>query len=233
MAIETKRSINYLGMTSMGSATAVEKQLDQLEAIVNAFVISALIVLLASADAREDLEFLGMKVETASAYPVVALLFDFVFLMFSHILWKTGDLFALCDDAEADKATATMFTHKWMLNPFSYCGPGWASIANCAIGAASLVFSWWIGAASLVLLSTLAEHGSNADLTDSVLRGLYPMFGMTSVVAIVRVFRLVLKRADAGVAVWLTRSLVVKCVSATTAALFGWLVYHAFAHVGA
>jgi hypothetical protein len=233
MITEIRHLNDYPSMTFMGSATAVEKQLDQLETVVNTFVISSIIVLLASADARKDLEFLGMKVETASAYPVVAFIFDFAFLMVSHILWKIGDLFKLCNKAEADKAIAAIFTHKWMLNPFCYCGPGWVSVVNCTIGAASFVFSWWIGSASLVLLSSVASHGSSLDLTDRVLRDLYPVFGITSFLATGRLFRVLIKRADTSAVPWLVRSLAVKCIAVTAAAILGWSVYYSFAHVGA
>jgi hypothetical protein len=88
----------------IGSASAVEKQLDQLETILNTFVVAVLIVLIASAAATKDFEFLGAKLETQVAYPIVTAVFDCLFLIFCHICLKIADLIKYCDSSEVNKA---------------------------------------------------------------------------------------------------------------------------------
>jgi len=228
-----------LGAIRIGSATAVEKQLDQLETLLNTFIVMVLIVLVASANANKELELLGAKIETNGAYGVVVSIFAFVFLGLTHICWKIGDLIDSCDDPEANRAVVTLFTHKWMLNPFVYTGPHPASIANCALGAALLVLSWWLGLASLALLSGITTSPPAKDLTNTFLRYLYMGLGLTSLLAICRVFKVVFARIGSErsgdercLRSSLTWAVFAKCLCSLVAGSIGWYLYYAFAHVG-
>jgi len=57
--------------SSLGSSTKVEKQVDQLELIVTAFVVTSVVVLLASAAAGKDFDLFGAKLDTDEAYGFV------------------------------------------------------------------------------------------------------------------------------------------------------------------
>jgi hypothetical protein len=49
------------------------------------------------------------------------------------------------------------FTHKWLLNPFSYSGKGWLSATNYSAGGALRALAWWVGLCALKLLSGITR----------------------------------------------------------------------------
>src|SRR5579859_7722651 len=92
-------------MVSIGSGTAIERHLDQLETIFNILLVAIMIVLFGAADASQKLPLFGTAIETASAYGIVLAFFDTLLLAFAHIFWKIGDLLAQCDNEEEEKKT--------------------------------------------------------------------------------------------------------------------------------
>jgi hypothetical protein len=104
----------------LGSSTAVEKHVDQMETISTSFVVPVLVVLLAAASIAKDFEILGIHLETADAYGIVVAIFDCLLLLFCTTCWKAADLLKACGDEEKGRAIVAVVTHKWLLNPFSY-----------------------------------------------------------------------------------------------------------------
>ena len=227
-------------MIRIGSAAAVEKQLDQLETILNTFVVAVLVVLIASSAASKSFEFLGFKLDTSVAYPIVTAVFDCLLLCFCHLCLKIADLIKYSQRPETDDALTVIFTHKLLLSPFSYCGPSQVSIANCTLGSVFLAIVWWIGMASVISLAQIA--GPTSDFTDTMFRCLYPVLGVTAIITIGRVFSVVFERldkdlpseavADGGrLRATLVRAIWAKCLVAFIASCWGGWFCYALAHV--
>jgi hypothetical protein len=87
-------------MKSLGSSTSVEKQMDQLESVFNWYVLTVLIAFYAGAHASPSVEVLGVNVDRSEAYSLILVLFNLVFLIFCHLVWKIGDWLKYCDTAD-------------------------------------------------------------------------------------------------------------------------------------
>ena len=221
-------------MIRIGASIAIDKHLDQLEAVLNIFMVTALIGLVASANNNKEMDILGSKIDTESAYGVASWVFDGAFLFIAQMFWKAGDLLLACDGDEVDKANTALFTHKWLFNPFSYTGHNWASNANCAIGASLFVLSWWFGLASLAVLAAKTSDGAR-DTTDQILLGFYILFGICSIVGICRLFGIVSDKIGNMVPSETSafrQSVAWKSVAILLATLLGWRLYYAFANIG-
>jgi Na+/phosphate symporter len=121
---ENKGGDNHRVIFRLGTAGAIEKQLDQLETIFNAFIVAVLIVFFASANADKTVQLFGSQIETGNAHVFVVLVFDCIFLLFCHLVWKIRDLIRNFEPDEAEKSRISLLTRKWLLNPFSFCGAG-------------------------------------------------------------------------------------------------------------
>ncbi|WP_377819288.1 hypothetical protein [Acidicapsa dinghuensis] len=210
-----------------------------MELIATTFIVPALIVLLAAAGVTKGFDVLGLHLDTDNAYGVVVAIFDCLLLLFTITGWKAGDFLKMCPESEAGRAIAAVLTHKWFLNPFCYSGRGVASAVTCGVGSGLLIMIWCIGLCSLQLLSTVT-HGRGG--VEKVLFALYLIFGVTSALGIVRLFRLILQRIDraedtSDEFVPLTVSdiklnIVLKSAFAVTAIIVGFWLYYSFAHIG-
>src|SRR5260221_180379 len=103
-------------------ASAAEKQIDQLQNLVNATILASIVIILADAASERVGSFLGLKTETSGAYGIAALAFVFNTLMASQLFARLSDIETLADPEEATKVLATLFNHRWALNPLSYFG---------------------------------------------------------------------------------------------------------------
>jgi len=228
-------------MLRLGSAGAVDKQLDQLEKVFDAFTIVVLIVLFAAAAADKNVEFLGLKLETEEAHGIVILVFDSIFLIFVHLTWKIGDLIKDCEPAETEKALVSLFTHKWLLNPFSYSGKGVLSVINSALGTFLLGLSWWIGLAAYKLLLTLSKTPVSKRLDDSIPEWLYPAFAVIGMITCIRLFRIVILTSSKPASEKSNRHILRKYLLAAAwvkfgalllGSLLGWMFLYATSHLG-
>jgi hypothetical protein len=223
----------------LGSSTAVEKQVDQLEIIVTTFVVTNLVVLFASAAANKDFNLFGAKLETDEAYGFVVATFDCLLLLFFSACWKAGDVFKACSGPEADRAVVAVVTHKWLLNPFSYTGESLLSNLVCAVGSLLLTLAWWVGLCSLELLSSVTRIEGR---TERILWSLYLALGALCLVAIGCFWRglaaLVQCSIEEGLGIvshrarmLFLRSIFAKCAAAVTATILGCWLYYSFGHV--
>lgn len=184
-------------MIRVSSASAVEKQLDQLESVTNAFIIAVITVFYASADAtpqQTTISIFGWTVDRNNAYGFVVTLFDCIFLGLCIICWKLVDLTKNAVGEEREKIAATVLAHKWILNPFAYSGPGLVSIMSGAIGVGVLVFSWWAAWSSLVLLAGVVPASDTTDAVDKALRRLIPILAIIGLCAIARLMEILIGR---------------------------------------
>jgi hypothetical protein len=230
-------------MIRIGSPAAIDKQLDQLETVLNAFLVTVLVVLLAAANASKDFEIFGAKIETADAFGPVTYIFDGVFLVIASIVWKIADMLSACKQTEASDAIASLFIHKWIFNPFSFTGDRWASILNSCVGTGMFAMSWWAGLASLKLLSGVTSSGTK-DATDLILVCLYLAFGLFASLICCRLSWILYKRIRDDQALFvppnrdafvkaLRRSFVAKLLAFVIACVVGYNLFYAFGHVGA
>ena len=224
--------------SELDMSTAIDKHMDQLDVLSTTFVVPTLIVLLAGADIPKEFDLFGIHLKTEDAYGMVVAIFDCLLLLFSTTCWKVGDFLKLCQGSGKNRTLAAIFTHKWLLNPFSYSGGDILSCANCAVGAALLTFSWWIGLCSLKLLSGVTRGLS---CTEKVFYALYFVFGATALIGIIRTFRVMDRLAPNGenaspdgisVAGRYPRlNIALKCVFSMVAIGLGFWLFEAFAHV--
>jgi hypothetical protein len=163
------------------SSEKIEKHVDQMETLATAFVIPAVVVLLAAATIPKEFEIFGLHLATADGYGLVVACFDVLVLLFSTCCWKACDLLETCDDAP--KTIAAILAHKWILNPFSCTSPGVLSALFCGVGAGLLTFSWWIALCALTLLATVSKCISPLE---HCLFALYWAFGLLAAVTVVR-----------------------------------------------
>jgi hypothetical protein len=227
-----------LANNSLGSSTAVEKHVDQLEILATTFVVPVLVVLLAAASIPKEFEILGIHLETADAYGMVVAIFDCLLLLFCTTCWKAADLLKTSGDEEKGRAIIAVVTHKWLLNPFSYSGAGFLTAANCAVGAALLTLAWWGGLCGLKLLAGVTH---NRDAFEKWMYVLYFALGAAAVAGISRLMRLIVRFSNRGGAnspedwplgaPWLRLNLVMKCVFSGLASILGYWLYYSFAHV--
>jgi hypothetical protein len=222
----------------LGSSTAVEKHVDQMETIETTFVVPVLVVLLAAASIPKDFEILGIHVETADAYGIVVAIFDCLLLLFCTTCWKAADLLKACGDEEKGRAIVAVVTHKWLLNPFSYSGEGFLSAINCAVGAGLLTFCWWGGLCGLKLLAGVTH---NRDAFEICMYGLYFAVGAVAVIAVGRLIKLIVRFSDHGNAKsseggplevrWVRVNLVMKSIFSVLASALGYWLYYSFSHI--
>jgi hypothetical protein len=225
-------------MNSLGSPTSIEKHMDQLEIVFNWYVLAVLIAFYAGADGSSSVQVLGATVNKDEAYSLILLLFNLVFLIFCHLAWKIGDWLNYCEAADLEGALAAVLDHKWLLNPFEYCGPSWAEAINCSVGTAFLFFLWWAGYAALFLLDTVAPKNFGNSRTLKSLALLLAVVGVACVAVMGRVYRVIFvklrdRRLDGSVLSneGLMRCVKVKCASAFVGAALGAFLYRLFTSV--
>jgi hypothetical protein len=223
------------------TASAAEKQIDQLQNLTNAMVIASIVLILADAAAERDVTFLGFKAETSGAYVIAAWAFVLVTLMASQLFARLGDIVMLAEEEEVPEVLATLFNHRWVLNPFSYFGSHPIAILHTSLGTALFGFQWWLG------FTALAELWDRMSRTAGTLEfglwGAYIVAGLLGLIALLRVqwavdLRLaVLARTSADCKLLETRRAIQRVfffkfgMSVVFAAL-GYWVYYAFTHIG-
>jgi hypothetical protein len=78
-------------MIPVSSAAAAEKQIDQLQSVVNAIILATVVIILADAAAEKDVEFLGLKMGISTAYGVAAWTFILATVMVAQLFARLAD----------------------------------------------------------------------------------------------------------------------------------------------
>ena len=226
----------------ISSAAAAEKQIDQLQNVVNAIILASVVIILADAAAENDVSFLGLKTETSGAYGIAAWAFSLAILMMAQLFARLADMVALADTLEAPNVLATLFNHHWSFNPFSYFGSHPVATLHASFGMGFLTVVWWLGLTALAQL-----WGRMSMAPDTWERGLWYVYiitGFLTLAAMLNVDRsigarlteLAKSQNDADlkkVGQALKRVLAIRYVVAFVSATFGYWIFYDLTHIGA
>jgi hypothetical protein len=128
----------------IASASAAEKQIDQLQIITNAIILAAILIILADAAAGNDVSFLGLKTTISGAYNLAALAFILATLTIAQLFARLANMVEQADADEVPRLLATLFNHRWSFNPYSYFGPRPLALLHAIFGIGLLAFVWWM-----------------------------------------------------------------------------------------
>lgn len=226
----------------ISSGAAAEKQLDQLQNVVNAIILASTVIILADAAAEKDVSFLGLKTETSGAYGIAATAFVLATLMIGQLFARLGNMVASADSEEAPKVLATIFNHRWSLNPFSYFGVHPVAALHACFGMGLLTLVWWLG------LTALAQLWGRLSLSAGPWeRGLwhaYVVAGVLALAGMLHVHRCTAAKlgelrcssGDADLekvrrALW--RMLALRCGVAVVFSGLGYWIFYQLTHIGA
>jgi len=166
---------------------ALGKHLDMIEAYVSAITILAVASAWAGIQRSREIEIFGTKFDRRHAFWAVAALYLICNMAILILFLRVGDLVKLLDSAHVVKGISTLATHSWVLNPFSYFGASGIPRFHSAEGYGLLIATWWLCNASL---STLMDDKRNR--TAKLLLGLFLTIGLGSMLAMNRVYEIVL-----------------------------------------
>jgi hypothetical protein len=226
----------------IGTAAAAEKQIDQIQNLLNAIILAAVLIILADAAADKNVSFLGLKTETSGAFGIAACAFFLAILMIAQLFARLADMVALADGEEAPKLIAALFNHRWSFNPFSYFGSRPVAMLHASCGMGLLAVFWWLG---LLALSQLWHRmSSGGGLWEIGLWYCYLGAGAIALIAVLHVQRVIdarlaaLAQASEDAALGQTRqdvrrAFIVKCVTGIALAAFGYWIFNALTHIGA
>jgi hypothetical protein len=172
---------------------AVGKHLDTIETYVNAIAILAVAAAWAGVQRSREIEVLGAKSDRRHAFWAVAVLYLIGNMTILILFLRVGDLVALLDPSHVVKGTTTLATHSWVLNPFGYFGTSGVARFHSAEGYGLLIATWWLCNASL---SALMDDKRNR--AAHLLLGLFLAIGLGSMVAMNRVYGIVLDAHQAS-----------------------------------
>ncbi|WP_026606162.1 hypothetical protein [Methylocapsa acidiphila] len=226
-------------MIPISTADAMEKQVDQLQNVVNAMLLAASAIFLAAAAAERNVSFLGLKMETGQAFSEVALVFFVAMLLVGQLFARIAALVRLADAQEAPKVLAALFNHRWFFNPFSYFGEDLFAMLHDSLGMGLLTFVWWLG---LIAIAELWSHMSReADMWERGLWYGYLAAGFVALASVRYVQRAIrVKLADLAresddadlqrLRRSFDRGFIVKYAIAFMFSIFGAVIYHQLVH---
>jgi hypothetical protein len=168
---------------------AVVSQLDALEKIFSWAIILAIAVAWAGVRRATHIEALGLKFLRREAFYAVSALFLVANVAVLILLLRIGDLLWIVDDKHFAESLTNLATHSWVLNPFSYFGSSAAARLTSGEGFGLLIVVRWLCNASI---STLLDTQTRKS---KMLLGLFLFVGLSSMVAIERVYRVALIRS--------------------------------------
>jgi hypothetical protein len=225
----------------IATASAAENQIDQLQNLVNAIVLASVVIILADASADKDVSFLGLKTETSGAFGIAACAFFLAVLMIAQLFARLAEMVTLADAEEVPKLIATLFSHRWAFNPFSFFGAKPVAMLHAACGMGLLAFVWWLALLALALLWNRMSVGGGP--WEFGLWYGYIAAGIIALAAMLRVQICVDARLgalaqaseDAGLvatrrAVW--NAFIAKCAAAIPLAGFGYWFFYQLTHIG-
>jgi len=226
----------------ISSGAAAEKQVDQLQNLVNAVILASIVIILADAAAEKEVAFLGLKTETSGAYGIAASAFFLATLMIGQLFARLADMVNSADSQEAPKILAALFNHRWSFNPFSFFGFRPIATLHASAGLGLLVFIWWLALTALAQL-----WGRMSSTPGAWERGLwyaYVVAGLLALAAILHVHRsmgarlAVLARSSDDpdlekIRQALQRLLAIRCGIAMLFGALGYWLFYQLTHIGA
>lgn len=170
---------------------SMKSHLDGLNSVVTWALLLAIVFWWAGIQNEEIIDALGMKIHRGYALWVAVAFYLCINLVLLDHLWRVGDLINLTDEAHLSKMISRIALHPWTLNPFSYFGDAIPSRLHSAKGFGALIVVWWVANSSLYCLSRNVMSPLGL-----LLQGTFLGIGLASMLAINRVFSIVLKRTE-------------------------------------
>jgi hypothetical protein len=169
-------------------AKSLEKLLDQAETMLNTFVVIALLAYFAGIQGADPIKAVGFEIPRKTGFTVLGSVFIFANMVMLIIFLRVGDVINGIEPARLRPALTSLGTHKWLFNPFSYFGPGITARAHASAGFGLCIIIWWIGFAALDALR------ANHSMLGTTLNGIYLVVGLSSMLAVNRVYGIVRSR---------------------------------------
>lgn len=167
--------------------SALGTHLDTIEAYVNAITLLAVAAAWAGVRRSREIDAFGTKFDRRHAFWALAVLYLIANITILALFLRVGDLVSLLDPSHVVKGTTTLATHSWVLNPFSYFGSSGVARFHSCEGYGLLIATWWLCNASL---STLMDNKRSR--AAQILLGLFLAIGLGSMLAINRVYNVIL-----------------------------------------
>jgi hypothetical protein len=167
--------------------SAITRHLDLLATIFNWVIIFAVAIAWAGLQKRPMIEALGMKFNRKHAFIALSVLYLIANVVVLILFLRLGDLIQMIDNQHLLKGLTALSTHEWVLNPFSFFGSGFIARLHSSEGFGLLIITWWICNASLSILQETQQSK-----TAKYLLGIFMAIGTLSMLAIIRVYYLVL-----------------------------------------
>ena len=140
-------------MNSEVVGKALDSCLDSLESFVATAILLAVAVFWPALRNRGNFEILSVKVERRFAFPLLSTVYVLLNVAILILFLRLVFLIELIgDDQESYKAIESVFTHSWILNPYSYFGGSFPAVIYAATTYGLLIVVWWFCYASLHLL---------------------------------------------------------------------------------
>jgi hypothetical protein len=223
---------------STGGAT--EKQIDQLQNLVNAIILASIVIILADASDEKNVSFFGLKMDISGAYGIAASAFILGTLMMVQLFARLAEIVMSADAEEAPEILAKLFNHQWSFNPFSYFGSRPVAALHASFGAGLLIFVWWLE------LTALAQLWGRMTLTGAWERELWYAYIVTGFLALISILNvhwsvgaklaeLARSSDDAdlkNVAQAVKHVLAIRCSVAMLFTALGYWLYYSFTHIG-
>src|SRR4051812_47750057 len=103
---------------------SISAQLDLLETLFNWAILAAIATAWAGLQPGSAIKIFGHSFDRRWAYLVAATAYFFVLAASTILFLRIGDLLALLHADRLAEGLTVLFTHHWLLNPFTHFGDG-------------------------------------------------------------------------------------------------------------
>jgi len=172
-------------------ADSLGKQMDTVADTVYWALLLAVVFLWAGLTEQPLIKALGLEIKRSQALYVACAFYLFANLFILIQFLRIGDLVRSIERTNLQTALTKLVTHKWIANPFAFYGTLPSSMLHGSCGFGLLVVVWWIGNTSLYALADTISS-----LSAILLQGLFLAIGLGSILAIRRVYSIIVERVD-------------------------------------
>lgn len=132
---------------------SISQHMDQLSSFHGWMLATAISAIYMIVKRRDELEVVGIKLTKEDTSIALSALFLLAAGGIFIVLVRLYRLLEMLPDDQISAAFTRMATHSWLLNPFAYFGDSIVYRFISLLSLLGLVIAWWIGLASLSLLS--------------------------------------------------------------------------------
>jgi uncharacterized membrane protein YwzB len=123
--------------------SAIGEQLDLLESLFNWAILAAIATVWAGLQRGSSIEIFGHSFDRRWAFLVAATAYFFVLAAATILFLRIGDLLGLLGPEHLIEGLTVLFTHHWLLNPFTHFGDGRYARFQSATTEGTLIVVWW------------------------------------------------------------------------------------------